>query len=63
MADPRAFPDAVPPRMTGREVAALLLSVLGSVALVVGVGLYDWRAGLATAGALTLIIGVLLGMG
>lgn len=62
MADPRVFDDA-PTGMTGREVAALILTVLGAAALVIGVGAYDWRAGVATAGALMVVLGVLLGMG
>lgn len=62
MADPRVFDDA-PTGIAGREVIALILALLGATGLIVGIGLYDWRAGLATAGAVLLVIGVLLGMG
>lgn len=55
--------DEPAPRFTGREILAVVFTLIGAIALVTGVALYDPRAGICVAGAIALIVGVLLGLG
>lgn len=58
--------DVIPMRSENRppllELAALAAVILGIIVAAVGVGAYDWRAGMVVGGAGLVVLGVLLGL-